>query len=142
MADYETFYRDAPLEVRSAKLPATIYNLAYRLLKRGDADCLFVPVRTIQYLAVLDSDEIIFVDREAKHLVEFAWRKFRPQVRSDLSDPVPYDIFIYRDKAHITLAYIQDEFHKALMRMDERTAAGCQNAAVTPILPFPRGPNK
>lgn len=142
MADYETFYREDPLEVRPAHLSANIYNLAHRLLVRGGADCLFVPIRAIQYMAVLDAEEIIFVDREAKHLVEIAWRKFRPQARAALSDPVPYEIHLYLDKANETLARLQGEFFKALMQMDERTASGRLAVDDAPIVPFPGKRNK
>lgn len=142
MADYETFYREDPLEVRSAELSANIYNLAHRLLVRGGAECLFVPIRAIQYMAVLDAEEIIFVDREAKQLVEIAWREFRPQARAGLSDPVPYEIHLYLDKAYETLARLQGEFFKALIQMDERTASGRSAGEDTPIVPFPGGRNK
>lgn len=142
MANYETFYREDPLEVRPARLPAEIYNLAHRLLVRGGADCLFVPIRAIQYMAVLDAEEIIFVDREAKHLVEIAWRQFRPQARAALSDPVPYEIHLYLDKARETLTRLQDEFFKALKQMDERTAPEHPAGEDPPVVPFPGGRNK
>ena len=55
---------------------------AHRLCKRGAADvpvesgldallaragqCLFVPIRSLQYMAVLDAEEFIFVDSQNK----------------------------------------------------------------------------
>ncbi|HWS03971.1 MAG TPA: hypothetical protein VN448_11350 [Gammaproteobacteria bacterium] len=134
MAGYESFYREDPLEVRPAQLPAAHYNLAHRLLV-GGGQCLFVPIRSIQYLAVIDAEEIIFVDREAKHLVELAWRHFRPQARSGLGEPVPYEIHLYRDKAQQILPRLQDEFFKALNELDRRTATGKGNDES--ILRFP-----
>lgn len=143
MAGYETFYREDPIEVRTAQLSADLYNLAHRLLVRGGAGCLFVPIRSIQYLGVIDAEEIIFVNREAKHLVELAWREFRPQARGGLSDPVPYEIHLYLDRARETLGRLQVEFFKALMQMDVRTAPGQRAGTVDPcILPFPGDRNK
>ena len=142
MAGYESFYREAPIEIRPAQLPADLYNLAHRLLVRGGADCLFVPIRSIQYLAVIDPEEIIFVDREAKHLVELAWRTFRPQARAALTDPVSYEQHLYLDKARATLVSLQGEFLKALSLMDERTAATGRSPGDTQVLPFPGGRNK
>jgi len=135
MAGYETFYREDPLEVRPAQLPAAHYNLAHRLLVGSGGQCLFVPIRSIQYLAVIDAEEIIFVDREAKHLVELAWRHFRPQARSGLSEPVSYEIHLYLVKAQQILPRLQDEFLKALNELDRRTATGKGDDAS--ILTFP-----
>lgn len=120
MPGYETFYRDEPLEVRATLLPAELYNRAHTLLSRSPGSCLFVPIRTIQYMAVIDDEEIIFVDREAKHLVELAWRNFRPQARSALHEPVPYELHIYLKKAFDILLQLQGEFHKALQLMSDR----------------------
>lgn len=131
----ESFYREDPIEVHASALPAELYNLTRRLLARGGAGCLFVPIRSMQYLAVIDAEEIIFVDREAKHLVELAWRGFRPQARERLTEPVAYEIHLYLDKGRGIQARLQGEFFKALRDMERRTAPG---ARTTPqILPFP-----
>ncbi|MBI5040828.1 MAG: hypothetical protein HZB57_06425 [Gammaproteobacteria bacterium] len=135
MAGYESFYREDPLEIRPAQLPAEVYNLAHRLLVRSGGSCLFVPVRGIQFLAVIDAEEIIFVDREAKHLVELAWRHFRPQARAGLGEPVPYEIHLYLAKARLTLPRLQGEFFKALALIEQRLEDGRGDGSR--ILPFP-----
>ncbi|MFN2309116.1 MAG: hypothetical protein ABR553_05190 [Gammaproteobacteria bacterium] len=142
MAGSESFYREEPLEVRPARLPAEVYNLAHRLLVRGGAACLFVPIRAIQYLAVIDAEEIIFVDPEAKHLIELAWCAFRPQARAALSEPVDYQIHLYLDKGREILPRLQGEFFKALQTMERRTAP--EPSAAPQVLAFPadRTPNK
>ncbi|MFA7387923.1 MAG: hypothetical protein WCZ87_09710 [Thiohalobacteraceae bacterium] len=142
MAGDERFYRDVPIEVRPARLPAELYNLTRRLLARGGADCLFVPIRSIQYMAVIDAEEVIFVDREVKRLIELAWRSFRPQARAALTDPVPYEQHLYLDKARATLVNLQGEFLKALIVMDQRTGAALRSGAGSQVLPFPGGRNK
>ena len=139
MAGYETFYREDPIEVRPAQLPAAVYNAAHRLLAQTGDGCVFVPIRSMQYLAVIDAEEIIFVDREARHLVELAWRAFRPQARSGLLDPVPYEIHLYLTKARESLLRLQGEFAKALDLLDERRAGSRQpdQSSGPVILPFP-----
>jgi len=121
---YETFYREDPLEVRSAQLPAALYNLAHRLLIGCGGQCLFVPIRSIQYLAVSMPRRSSSSTAKPKHLVELAWRHFRPQARSGLSEPVLYEIHLYRDKAQQILPRLQDEFLKALNELERRTATG------------------
>lgn len=135
MPGYETFYREEPIEVRPAQLPAAVYNAAHRLLIQAREGCVFVPIRSMQYLAVIDAEEIIFVDREARHLVELAWRAFRPQARSGLLEPVPYEIHLYLVKARESLLRLQGEFTKALERVSARKTA--DHPAEPAILPFP-----
>lgn len=139
MAGYETFYREDPIEVQHRRLPAEIYNSTHRLLARSDFGCVFVPIRSLQYLAVIDTEEVIFVDREAKHLVELAWRVFHPQVRTALDQPVPYELHIYMKKAFEVLPRLQGEFFKAVEQMGRRDAAVRARDEAGRILPFPPG---
>lgn len=135
MAGYESFYREDPIEVRPAQLPASVYNAAHRLLAGSGSGCVFVPIRSMQYLAVIDAEEIIFVDREARHLVELAWRAFRPQARTGLLEPVPYEIHLYLAKARESLVRLQGDFAKALEQMERRAPSPA--GGEPRILPFP-----
>jgi len=117
----ETFYRPAELSREARTLPAEIYNLAHRLLKRTASDCLFVPLRGLQFLAVLDADEIIFVDREGRRLIELAWQRFVPQTRRSLEDPVPYEAVYYSPAATEVMRRVQGEFYKALRELEQKT---------------------
>ena len=117
----ETFYRPAELSREARTLPAEIYNLAHRLLKRAATGCLFVPLRGMQFLAVLDADEIIFVDREGRRLIELAWQRFVPQARRSLEDPVPYEAVYYSPAAAEVMRRVQGEFHKALRELEQKT---------------------
>ncbi len=135
MAEFESFERGEALEIRSTRLPAEHYNLAHRLLVGSGADCLFVPIRSIQYLAVIDAEEIIFVDRDVQGWVALAWRHFRPQARNGLAEPVPYELHLYRDAARSVLPQLQTDFFKSLKQLDQRQAAG--KAVDAQLLPFP-----
>jgi len=117
----ETFYRPAELSREARTLPAEIYNLAHRLLKRTASDCLFVPLRGLQFLAVLDADEVIFVDREGRRLIELAWQRFVPQTRRSLEDPVPYEAVYYSPAATEVMRRVQGEFYKALRELEQKT---------------------
>src|SRR4030067_2643842 len=91
----ETFYRPAELSREARTLPAEIYNLAHVLLKRTAGGCLFVPLRGMQFLAVLDDKEFIFVDREGRRMIELAWMHFAPQVRQSIDETGFYDAVFY-----------------------------------------------
>ena len=136
MNGFETFFRDEPIEARELTLPARTYNLAHVALQRSGRDCLFVPIRSMQFMAVIDAEEIIFVDIEAKHLVEVAWTHFRPQARAALDAPVPYRVEIYLDKGRESARRLQGEFAKALEEMEKRHLSRQQSEHAGEVLPL------
>ncbi len=79
-----TCYRDKEIASEPRTLPAATYNLAQTLLARTSNGCLFIPIRPMQYLAILDEEEFIFLDGERKCWIDIAWRKFQPQIRTSL----------------------------------------------------------
>ncbi len=116
----ETFYRRAEEGREARHLPAAIYNLARVLLTRTPQGCLFVPIRTMQYLAVLDREEFIFVDREGGRFIELAWRGFQTADRSSLDEPVAYEAVYYSASAATVMARLQGEFGRALQQLEAR----------------------
>ena len=117
----ETFYRPPELSREPRTLPADTYNLAHVLLKRAATGCLFVPLRGMQFLAVLDSEEFIFVDREGRRMIELAWQNFAPQVRRALDEPVSYEAVYYSSAGAEVMRRAQGEFHKALREVEQKT---------------------
>jgi hypothetical protein len=100
-------------------LPAATYNLAHTLLTRSNG-CVFVPIRTMQYLAIVDGEEIVFVDREASRLIQVAWQHFRPQARAALDERIPYEVVYYMAVTRQIMARLQAEFPRALHLLSER----------------------
>lgn len=95
----ETLYRPDEVAREARTLPAATYQLARRLL--GGGTCVFVPIRGMQVLAVLDAEEFIFVDREGGRLIDIAWQHFRSGERSALDEPVPYEAAYYSAAAQV-----------------------------------------
>lgn len=116
----ETFYRGAALGNEPRSLPAATYNLMRLLFQHCGESCLFVPVRSMQYQAIIDQSEIIFVDAYRRTVVEFAWQKFNPQSRNSLTDPVPYQFVYYDKQALETMPRMQGEFMRFLYQFNER----------------------
>jgi len=77
----------------------------------------------MQFLAVLDNEEFIFVDREGGRMIEIAWQHFRPGERSALDAPVAYEAVHYSAVAAQIMPRLLSKFHKALMQLQERTPA-------------------
>ncbi|HMM46728.1 MAG TPA: hypothetical protein PKC12_01960 [Thiobacillaceae bacterium] len=115
----EHFYREGEIARLPAFLPAATYNLAHTLLARAGRH-LFVPIRNLQYMAVLDAEEFIFVDSQNKAWIELAWQQFRPQARSALDAPVPFEIVHYLPQAAETMKRLPMEFHLAVQLLADR----------------------
>lgn len=128
----ETFFRRSEVSREDRSLPAATYNLAHVLLSRAERDCLFVPIRSMQFLAVLDSEECIFVDREGGRFIEVSWRRFQPQTRANLADPVPFEAVYYSAQARALMLRLQGEFLRALRELEGRQLPGGA-ARVIPI---------
>jgi hypothetical protein len=115
----EHFYREQEIARLPAFLPAATYNLAHTLLARAGT-CLFVPIRSLQYMAVLDAEEFIFVDSQNRAWVELAWQHFRPQARASLDERVPFEVVHYLPQAAETMKRLPGEFHQALLLLAGR----------------------
>jgi len=100
----ETFFRPAEVSRADSRLPAPVYNALHLLLARSESDCVFVPLRAMQYQAVLTREEIIFVDSQGGYaqqdgiggrLVRIAWQFPPAGARRSLTEPVPCEIVFY-----------------------------------------------
>ena len=138
MPQYESFYRDKALGSERRFLPAEQYNAMRLLLDFSGKPCVFVPVRTMQYMAVIDHEEVIFVDSQNKTDVEFAWRWFQPQVRESLTDHVSYTLEYYKPRALENMRRMQGEFFQHVQILAGRSRQ--QEPVISPaekILSFP-----
>ena len=115
MQQIEVFHRGEEVGHEIRKLPAVTYNTIKLLFENSDSSSVFLPIRSMQYMAVIDKEEIIFIDwLKAKKVIELAWKYFKPQERSNLTDPVSYRFCCYNEKAIETMKRLQWEFDKAL----------------------------
>lgn len=129
----ESFFRGDEIGRTPSSLPAHIYNLAHLLIQRSDSGHVFVPIRSMQYLAVLDGEEYIFVDREHPHDVELAWRDFRSSARTDLNQPVPFEVVYYLEQGHRTMLRLHSEFAHALDQFAGKQPHSSEPAKVIPL---------
>ncbi len=126
-------YREDPILRETRHLPADVYNLARLLLAHSDRPCVFVPIRSMQYLAVIDQEEIVFVDRERPSQVQIAWQAFRRQARNALDERVEFEAAFHTDGSPQLMTRLMGEFPKALQAMAGKERIE-EPAAV---LPFP-----
>lgn len=115
-----TCYRDQELQREVRHLPAAAYNLAHTLLAHSPSGVVFVPIRAMQFLAILDHEEFVFIDSARKSLIDIAWQNFRPQQRAALDEPVAYEAVYYQPAAEATMKRLQSEFPRALQAVAEK----------------------
>ncbi len=120
METIESFERGPVIRREPRLLGAGIYNKVRLLFAEANRDLLFIPIQRIQYLAVMDDEEIIFVDDLGDRRIELAWRHLRPQVRDSLTDPVPYTLEIYRPRGFRTMRHLQGDFSEAIHQLRQR----------------------
>jgi hypothetical protein len=122
-------YRDLEVKREHRQLPADTYNLALTLLARSPGGNLFIPIRSMQFLAILDAEELVFLDGVHKCWIDIAWRNFRPQSRNSLVDPVSYDAVYYTMEAAQIMSRLQRELFLALQLLAGKKPA-CGTAKV------------
>ncbi len=116
----ESFYTGDVLGVEARLLPANTYNVMRTVFHQCGRSCVFVPVRSMQYQAVIDEYGVVFVYIHRRSMVEFAWRNFKPQQRESLEDPVPYEFVYYDEQAQESMQRMQGEFHKYIHQYNNR----------------------
>ncbi len=109
-----TCYRNPEIASAPRLLPGAVYNQAHALLARSATGSVFVPLRAMQYMAILDAEEFVFLDGNNKCWIDIAWRHFRPQQRGSLDDPVAYEAVYYRAHAADLMPRLQAELPRAL----------------------------
>lgn len=115
-----TCYREAEVNREPRHLPASTYNLAITLLGRCNDPYLFVPIRSMQYLAILDLGEFVFIDGERKCWIDIAWHHFKPQMRTALDQSVAYEAVYYRAEQAAVMTRLQREFPLALKALENK----------------------
>lgn len=141
----EVFFRPDEVARERIAIPAPLYNKCRLMLARCEYEHIFVPVRSLQFQAVIDSDEVIFVDNQAYavrdgeggKLIRLAWEFSHHDERNDLSEPAPIDLVYYDDQARELQSRVIGDFSKSLDILDQRyKERGCE-ARSRKILPFP-----
>jgi len=121
----ETFFLSPEFSRVESALPASVYNALHLLLRHHHSDSLFIPIRSMQFQAVVSRTEILFVDSqggyahqdgEGGRLVKLAWRPLMPEKRESLNGPVPCTIVHYFTNLRETHMRLMSEFPPVLER--------------------------
>ena len=143
----ETFFRPQDVRREPSSLPASLHNRLRLLLSRASGACVFIPIRPMQYLAVADRDEVIFVDAqggyahqqgEGGRLIRLAWRP--SSNNSSLSAPVPCEMVYYFEDIKAIQSRLIAEIGPAMDRLLAKERDQGIGIWEGRILPFHRQP--
>jgi hypothetical protein len=140
----ETFFRPEALAVERLTIPAALYNGCRLTLSRCSNVHAFVPVRSMQIMAVIGREEVIFVDSqdyavqddEGGKLICLAWIFRHAAGRDDLTDPAPIELKYYREDARQLHNRLVGEFAQTLDMMAERLRNEDCKPRVSKVVPF------
>lgn len=124
----ETFFLPKEVDRKTWSVPAEIYNLYHSLQRRNEVGHVFVPIRSLQFMAILDKNEIVFVDSqsyavsetEGGRLILLAWKFPASHDRDSLSDAMPCEVVFYDKKNSDLQLRMIAEFKEAMELMDQR----------------------
>lgn len=128
-----SLYRDEAVSSASRTLRAQTYNMGHTLLAKNPDGVVFLPIRSMQFLAILDAEEWVFVDGEKKHLIEVAWQKFRPQSRSAIDEAVPFEAMFYTEEGPVLMSRLESAVHEALLQEVNRMQYEKKQGEVLPF---------
>jgi hypothetical protein len=150
MVDYtvrETFFRPEEHAREQSRLPADIYNAMRTLLTRSGGECLFIPIRSMQYQAVVERKEMIFVDAQGGYahqdgqggrLICIAWQPAPAADRDSLSAPVPCEIVYYFPDLKEVQRRLLSEIRPVLEQLMQRDLERTVSAVEPRVVPFRR----
>jgi hypothetical protein len=142
----ETFFRPPEIARERLSIPAELFNRCRLLLSRCQYDYIFVPIRSMQFIAVIDKNEIIFVDSlnyavrgdEGGRMILLAWDYSRDGSRDSLNAPVAIELVKYVAHARDLHMRLMAEFPKALDILEARAREqGCE-PKLKKVIPFPK----
>jgi len=124
----ETFFLPNEESRQEWQVPAETYNLFHSLYARCEKGYVFAPVRSMQYMAVLDKNEIVFVDSqsyaysndEGGRLIVIAWQFAQSHDRDSLTDPMPCEVVFYGKNMADKQLRLVLAFKEALELLDQR----------------------
>ncbi|CAK0764806.1 hypothetical protein CCP4SC76_4210002 [Gammaproteobacteria bacterium] len=139
-------FKNVDIVVHAAALkqvPACEYT-GQRLLARSRTGSVFVPIRAMQCLAIIDAQETLFVDSECYQiqgeiggrLIFLSWQPQPQGPRDDLLAPVPYQRIGYRDGLADLERRLLGEFSRALTTLEQRYTSTRQPPEGARILAF------
>lgn len=143
--DTQSFFTPDVFSRQKSKLLAATYNLAHVLLNRSQSDHLFIPIRSLQYLAVIEKNAFWFVDSlayavrgdEGGRLIRVSWHPLiAASEREGLTQHMDCDVIFYGEDMKDIQTRLNSEFYQAMVQIDQRHRDSLPDNGKVNILPL------
>jgi hypothetical protein len=142
----QTFFRPEEVAREQVNIRADLFNRCRLALNHSDTECAFVPVRSMQFQAVISRNEIIYVDNQGYRvqddqggrLIVLAWDLTAADRRESITDPVPIKIIYFHENLRDIQRRLIGEFPTALSRHEEKEHSHEDRSQAADVIPLRR----
>jgi len=143
--DTQSFFTPDEFSCQQSRLLSQTYNLAHVLLNRSQSSHLFVPVRSLQYLAIIEKNAFWFVDSlayavrgdEGGRLIRISWHPvISPNEREGLTQNMDCRVIFYGEDMSEIQKRLNSEFYQSMLQIDQRHRDSVHTDCKVSILPL------
>ena len=143
--DTLSFFTPDEFFCQKTRLLSQTYNLAHVLLKRSQSEHLFIPIRSLQYLAIIEQNDFWFVDSlayavrgdEGGRLIRVSWHPvIHANEREGLTQNMDCRVIFYGEDMSETQRRLNGEFYQAMLQIDQRHRDTLKADCTISILPL------
>lgn len=143
--DTQSFFTPDEFSCQQTRLLSQTYNLAHVLLNRSQSDHLFVPIRSLQYLAIIEKNAFWFVDSlayavrgdEGGRLIRVSWHPLiSANERDSLIQHMDCRVVFYGEDMSEIQNRLSSEFYQSMLLVDQRHRDSLITASKVSILPL------
>lgn len=143
--DTQSFFTPDEFSRKTSLILSASYNLAHVLLNRSQTSHLFIPIRPLQYLAIIEKDAFWFVDSlayavrgdEGGRLIRVSWHPLvAPSEREGLTQNMDCEVVFYGGNMSEIQMRLSSEFYKSMQQIDQRHRDALPPTPKVNILPL------
>ena len=143
--DTQSFFTPDEFSCQQTRLLSKTYNLAHILLKRSQSAHLFIPIRSLQYLAIIENNAFWFVDslayatrgNDGGRLIRISWHPLiNPSQRESLVENMDCRVIFYGNDMQDIQNRLNVEFYQAMQLVDKRHRESLDTDCNITILPL------
>jgi hypothetical protein len=143
--DTQSFFTPDAFFCQKTRLLSKTYNLAHILLTRSHSSHLFIPIRSIQYLAIIEKNAFWFVDslayavqnNEGGRLIRVSWHPLiNANQREGLTQNMDCRVIFYGEDMREIQNRLNGEFYQSMQLIDQRHRDSLRTDCKVSILPL------
>jgi hypothetical protein len=143
--DTQSFFTPDAFFCQKTRLLSKVYNLAHLLLRRSQSKHVFIPIRSLQYLAVIERNSIWFVDSQAYavrgdeggRLIRVSWHPLiHANQRVGLTENMDCHVIFYGGDMGQIQTRLNGEFYQSMVLVDQRHRDSLNTNRKVSILPL------